>query len=303
MSYDRERQSEIRNLTSVMRASGQMLIVVLWVMGLVSMAVGSLTVQTTHALRLGRIPMESIQREAIAQAALFQAIRVIQQDTAEQPQVDSLQEPWATGLDASGQPLFESIAAGEGEFSVGRDEDGVFTVGLIDEERKLNLNTASAAALAQLITGTGVNGSAPPQAIADAIVDWRDQPDGAACQGRHPACHNGLLQTVDELRLVPGMTTELFDALQPYSTVYGSGAVNANTAPAIVLDAMGCPGATLVAQRATPFTSPPPACPGSSVVSSAFTIPIEAWLSERSIRVHRQAVVNRDGVILAWSAQ
>ena len=286
-----------------MNARGQMLIVVLWVMGLVSVAVGSLTVHTTHALRLGRIPMESVQRDAIAQAALFQAIRVIQQDTAEHPQIDSLQEPWATGLDTSGRPLFESIAAGEGGFSVGRDEDGVFTVGLIDEERKLNLNTASAAALAQLITRAGVHGSATPQVIADAIVDWRDQPDGATCQGRHPSCHNGPLQTVDELRLVPGMTTELFDALQPYVTVYGSGAVNVNTAPAIVLDAMGCPGAALVAQRATPFASPPPTCPGSSVVSSAFTVPVQAWLSRSTIRVHRQAVVHRTGAILAWQVQ
>ncbi len=292
--------SEFRIPNSEFSRRGQMLIVVLWVMGLVSVAVGSLAVQTTHALRIGRIPLESVQREALAQAAIYQAIHVLQQDTEQSPQLDSLNDVWATGRDASDRPVFESIPIGDGQFSIGHDEDGHLAAGLIDEERKLNLNTASADALAQLISLTGVMGTMAPQAIADAIVDWRDEPVGIACQGQSLPCHNAPLQTVDELRLVPGMTPELFDALHPYVTVYGSGAVNVNTAPAIVLDAMRCPGAALVEQRATPFTSPPPTCPASTVTSTAFTVAVEAWLSQSTVRAHRHAVVHRTGTILAW---
>lgn len=294
-----------------------MLLVVLWAMGLVSLAVGALVVRATHELRLGSVPLELVQAEAIAQAGVYQAIRVIQQDTQEAPQYDALQEPWASGLDANGVALFERIVVGTGIFSVGHLQDGVIVSGLIDEGRKLNLNTATPSQLQQLITSVNSDGSIKPVDVAAAIIDWRDAPQGAWCDAQQLGypCHNGLLDSVEELRLVPGMTPGLFAALEPFVTVYGPGAINANTAEPAVLKAMGLSDAqisTIVQQRRTqPFDAghPPPA--GLAVTSSAFSFSVEARTATGRGLAHLRAVIDRAGCspnappekrcILAWS--
>lgn len=287
------------------RRSGQMLVITLWMIGIVSLAVGAVTTWSTHEMRLSRFPLEALQREAVAQAAVAQAIQVIAQDTRDSPQRDSLQEPWATGVDVSNQPLFASIVVGDGRFSIGRTEDGEFTAGLIDEERKLNIKRAAPAAVQQLIELLGVDGSLPPADIAAALADWQDEPIGPWCdeQQRGYACHNGSLQTIDELRLVPGVTPKLFAALEPYVTVYGAGTPNVNTADPLVLRAWGLTDAQvdeIVTQRQTqPFD----AYPGLSVQSTAFTVSVEAWLPTSSLRTRLQAVIDRDGNILAWLPQ
>lgn len=284
-----------------MNRRGQMLLVVLWVMGCVSVAAGALSVRSTHELRLGRIPLASLQRKAMAEAGLHYAFGMVAQDTAESPSLDTLQEPWATGLDADGKPMCERIRVGEGTFSIGRWDQALFVPGLIDEERKLNLNTAPPEQLSRLI-GLVASGDADPEPVAQAVADWRDEAEGATCQGASPACHNGPFDSVDELRLVPGLTPELFAALQPYVTVYGHGTVNVNTASSAVLSAVGCDAAAILQERATtPFTAPPPDCGGAAVVSTAFTVNVEAELSGVPGVRRAQAVIDRDGHILWWA--
>jgi len=272
--------------------SGQVLVVTFWMIGLVSLTVGAIVMRSGHEARLSRFPLESLQREAIAQAAIQQAIALIQRD--EDAAVDHLGESWATGEEA-GQHGLAHIPGGAATFAV------------VDEGRKIHLNVASADILQRLINSVGAHGS-NPQAVADAVVDWRtaSNPEGPACADRQPPCHNGLLASVDELRLVPGMTPELFDALVPYVTVHPltGASVNINTAPAKVLDAMGClqPGTVLVAQReaANPPVLEPSECPGTGETSLAFTVMVEAWLPTSSLRTRLQAVIDRDGKILSW---
>ena len=52
-------------------------------------------------------------------------------------------------------------------------------------------------------------------------------------------CKNGPFESVEELLLVRGVTPAIFKRALPYITVYGSGAVNINTADATVLEALG----------------------------------------------------------------
>ena len=281
---------------------GQSLVLVLWALGLVSVAIGALTVQSTHELRLGRIPLESLQRKAIAQAGVQQAIALLKRDD---PKIDHLGEPWATGKEGEAQFL-ENIVVGDGAFSIGVMDGDAWRTGLIDEERKLNVNAATLDDLRRLIDLVKTT-EVDAHAIATAIIDWREKtdPEGPACHGATPACHNGWLETVDELRLVPGMTPELFTALEPYITVYGSGSVNVNTASAVVLNALDCPGDALVQQRAdAPFTTPPATCvpPVVRIVvaSTAFLAPVEAQLGNASGHTRLHVVIARDGKILAW---
>ena len=280
---------------------GQILLVVLWVMGCVSLAIGALAVRSTHALRLERIPLESLQRKAIAEAGLQQALGILAQDTAESPSLDTLQESWATGLGEDDTPLCERMPVGAGTFSIGQWDHALFLPGLIDEERKLNLNTAPPEQLQRLMELVD-SSDADPASVAQAIADWRDEPEGPACQGVSPPCHHGLFDSVDELRLVPGMTPELFAVLRPSVTVYGSGAVNVNTASEAVLSAMGCDADAILQQRQDePFTEPPPGCVHGAVASTAFTVNVEAELPHASGVRKLQAVVDRSGRVLSWS--
>ena len=280
---------------------GQMLILVLWIMGLLSAAMGVLVMRSTHELRLGRFPLTLVQQRSVAEAAVWQAAALISHDD---PAVDHLKEPWATGVDPqTEQQLLGSIPIGEGAFTIGvEDSEGVH-IGLVDEQRKLNLNTAAVGHLAHLIEAVGPSGT-PAQGIADAILDWRDEPVGSACASATPPCHNGPFDTVDELRLVPGMTPALFDALQPYVTVYGAGAINVNTASAVVLNTVGAPGDDWVQQRDEgrhPFTTSPQ--PGNlllTVTSTQFTVPVETTLRSTSRTTHLEAIIDREGHILAW---
>ncbi len=274
--------------------SGQSLVIVLWVMGIVSVAIGALAVRSTHELRLGRIPLASLQRKAIAQAAVQQAIVMMQRDD---PAVDHLNETWATGVDGETETqLLLEVPLGEGAFSVGVMSQEEFLVGLVDEERKLNLNVATPEHLQRLLELIG-GGDVDAQAIAEAIGDWRDEPGGAFCAGASPACHNGHLETVDELRLLPGMTPALFAALEPHVTVYGNETVNANTASATVLDALGFAGEQFVAQREQakqPFSEDNPPPLGLGYASTVFTVPVEATHRDIPGSIRLDAVIDRN---------
>lgn len=49
---------------------------------------------------------------------------------------------------------------------------------------------------------------------------------------------NRQFRSVDELRLIPGMTDDTFELLKPRITIYGAKAINPNTAPAEVLQSI-----------------------------------------------------------------
>lgn len=262
------RNSETQKLRN--DRGGQILIVVLWAMGLVSLAVGAVSQRMTHELRLSQLANQHLQRENAEQTALYHALAIVTED---EPTVDHLEEPWATGVDDQGQSLLQ---------------EGTIT----DEARKLNLNTASPEALKRLIEQVQPNPELDAAALAAAIADWRDTPEGSICTSRSPACHNAPLQTVGELLLVPGMTAALYDALLPYVTIYGDGAINLNTADPIVLSAAGLTAqqiAAIIQQRdAQPYTTVPPEFgSGFSVASSYFTLTTPT----------RRTILDRSGII------
>lgn len=258
----------------LVRARGQVLMMVLWSMGLVALAVGAVSERMTHELRMSRLATDQLQRHVAAHAALYQAMALLKEDDSA---VDHLQEPWATALDAH--------------------------TTLVDESRKLHLNTASVEALTRLIAQIQPDPQLDAAAIAAAIADWRDAQEGSICDGRSPACHNAPLDTVHELLLVPGMTAALFDALAPYITIYGNGAININTADPIVLRAAGLTPTqidTLVQQRASqPYAALPPGLPDGccSVSSTHFEAQIIATLPPAGTPARLRALLDRSGII------
>jgi general secretion pathway protein K len=95
----------------------------------------------------------------------------------------------------------------------------------------------------RLLDVLGIDGT-----VADAVVDWLDNDDVPRVGGAESPYYSGLpypyrakndlFDTVDEVRLVRGVTREVFEKLRPFVTVSSSGKVNLNTAPKEVLMAL-----------------------------------------------------------------
>ena len=129
--------------------------------------------------------------------------------------------------------------------------DAEVRVTIEDEERKIDLNRLMLAngiapdekrlAMFQRLLDTlGID-----RAVADAVVDWLDNDENPRVGGAESSYYNGLpnpyrakndlFDTIGELRLVRGVTAEIYEKLLPFVTVSSSGMVNLNTAPKEVL--------------------------------------------------------------------
>lgn len=126
--------------------------------------------------------------------------------------------------------------------------DEVTTVAIEDELGKIDLNVANDDLISGLIHAAGL-ASAEADKLADRILDWRS-PDGTkrlngavaadyemAGLGYRP--RGGPFQSTDELKLVPGMTPELYDKIQPAITVQSKrSAIDPSVAPELALKAL-----------------------------------------------------------------
>jgi len=182
----------------------------------------------------------------------------------------------------------------------GKIEKGSFTYTITDEDRKLNINNATIEQLIYIIQSTGVE-ITDAYTIVDSIVDWRDTNDLYMLNGAEEdyyqslekpySCKDGPFDVVDELMLVKGVTREIFygssrrvgsttgdeeeikyKGVQQYFTSWGSNAVNINTAPETVLEAVlgaGAAGSIIKQREVSPFISP---VRNGKIMSSFFTI-------------------------------
>lgn len=119
-----------------------------------------------------------------------------------------------------------------------------YSVGLSDAGARLNLNVASEPELRQLLLALRIDAGRADR-VAQAIADWRDADDfrrgrGAelaeyVAQGARARPRNGPLAETGELHDVTGVDDKLFDRVEPFVTVRGSGVVNLNAAELPVL--------------------------------------------------------------------
>lgn len=164
---------------------------------------------------------------------------------------NALKDSWSNNKD-----IFKDIAVGSGEFRISYDYAesslgfrGAF-FGAVDEERKINLNTADLETLKRLFNIVGLDEMAA-QDLAASIVDWRDSdsqlsaPQGSAEDNYYRdlpepyEAKDADFEAFPEILLVKGVTCEIFDKVKDFITIYGGGAVNINTASSEVLIALG----------------------------------------------------------------
>lgn len=106
-----------------------------------------------------------------------------------------------------------------------------------DERGRIDLNAADVSVLKALLTSAGLNDNSAGE-FAGRITDWRIAPADGSPANQHSQFRprHGPFQSVDELRLVPGITDEIFRQIAPALTVYsGLPAVDPAIAPREVM--------------------------------------------------------------------
>jgi DNA uptake protein ComE-like DNA-binding protein len=201
----------------------------------------------------------------IAEAGVKRAIVELKKQDPTSEEFSNLNEFW------SNNPLaFKEIQVGEGNFTVGyspyfkgvgnsegesinadSEKKSSIRYGIIDEERKINLNTAEVEILKRLFQNVASLDEESATELAYCIIDWRDEdsnfqhPEYGAEDSyyknlKHPyKTKNAEYEILEELLLVKGMNNEIFDKAKDYLTVFGEGQININTASEEVLSALG----------------------------------------------------------------
>ena len=221
------------------RQRGVALIMVLLAMALVVMLASGMTQQQSLRVFKAGHYLAQQQGQSIALGAEAFARQILRRDYDEDKEenlmVDSLDEFWAAN--AAVLPL---------------DDNGVAEVQIDDLGGRLNLNDLGANGqvdpivrdrFVQLFAALGITAVS-----VDSLVDWIDPNDQTvtaygAEDGQYLMAEQGYraanqpFTTVTELRLIEGMTEEIYRALRPHVTalpVNGAG-INVNTATAMVI--------------------------------------------------------------------
>ena len=144
-----------------------------------------------------------------------------------------------------------SIKLGHDSAGVGYllDDSKSLRWGVVDEESKINLNKTDPLTLTNLLSLVLSLSNEDAAKLARALLDWRQYGESelngffsddyySTLQYPYPK-KNADYETLDEILLVKGMDKKMYDRLINYVTIYGSGAVNINTASREVLLALG----------------------------------------------------------------
>jgi type II secretory pathway component PulK len=229
---------------------GSILIISLWAVCLLSAFAVILSSGVRQKIILVQRFDERDKLRLIAEAGAKKAICKLLE--MEWPGYDTLKDKWSNDVEA-----FRGITVGDGSFDVcynyTDDLSGATEQrwGLIDEERKININRIDIVVLTRLFIITLGLDEAQSQELAASIIDWRDKdselsiPSGSAEDSYyrfipHPyECKDADFENLNELLLVKGMTGDIFEKIKDYITIYGSGKVNINTASKQVILALG----------------------------------------------------------------
>ena len=173
---------------------GLVLVAVLWLMVVLMAMVATVGRNSRLDTKVSLLRMEQLRCKWACRAGTETVIGVLNEDTRES---DSLTDLWSDNDED-----FNDIAL----------EKCWFTVWVVDEASKLNINTATKEQLLGLEYMT--------EEIADAIIDWRDQDDTPSAGGAEAGYYenlsfgyltrNGPFRTIREMLLVKDVTEDLF---------------------------------------------------------------------------------------------
>ncbi|MDD5504714.1 MAG: type II secretion system protein GspK [Candidatus Omnitrophica bacterium] len=237
---------------------GVILITSLWIVAILSLFAVTVGRQASISLKLASYETDKRKAFFTARAGIMRALaeKRMEYVLGMSAGIDALSQAWANN-----ESLFRAHAFGPGYYTVsyeypGLDADGkkpATLYGLMDEQSKININTAVEDTLRGLFMSFIVD-EEKALSLAGSIIDWRDADSITASSekgllygaeneyytGLNPPyeCKNAAFDSIYELLLVRGMDDKIFRMIKPYITVYGNGMVNINTAGERVLSAL-----------------------------------------------------------------
>ena len=251
------------------------LLYVLWIVALLTIIAAATHTSGTVSYTLTRNTADIARQEALAEAALNLAVLSL---------LDKRPDKRPRGDGAPRKLVFEDAEIG---------------VSIQDELGRIDLNAADAPLLAGLFRAAGTPAQ-EADTIADRIIDWRDSDDLRRLNGAEKADYhradlsawprNAPFQSVDELKLVSGMTVGLFRRVEPVLTVYsGKPTIDPRVAPSLGRQALF--GGTRSVHLSSPNAAP--INPAVSLNGRAFVVRID--LRSRQSPVSYEAVIRLTG--------
>lgn len=216
----------------------QALIVSLWILVILALLAIGIGFRVSNALKIVRYQKYKLRAYYLAKAAINVAIKELEKDTNG---YDSLLEPWVDN-----ETLFKNINFDNNEDAsayvgyyaqIGGLKGLIF--GLVDEERKININSAYRELLITLFEKYNISSA---EELADNILIWRgDIPDDDNTYDAvgYPAKKSGF-SNIEELSLVKGINSGDYLKVRNSITVYGEGFLNINTASLDILQILSC---------------------------------------------------------------
>ncbi|MFA5500042.1 MAG: hypothetical protein WC404_03065 [Candidatus Omnitrophota bacterium] len=224
---------------------GTILVTSLWIMTILAIFTTGIGFRVSIEARLNKNNMDRLKGIYLAKAGIIKSQELLARDNNS---YDSVREcgimvsPINTSGETDQLARIFTEGLGDGKFTVSYEEEGKTLYGMMDEERKININKASAEVLKNLL------GSDNEEA-AESIVNWRSSnirlPKGASddyYRSLTPPyeCKHADFSVIEELMLVKGVTPQLFESIKDCVTVYGDdGKININTATRRVMLSAG----------------------------------------------------------------
>lgn len=203
------------------KVKGSILIVTLWIAALLAIFATLTANRMLFQLSVSRRSKNDLVAKYLAQAGINQAINELEIDN--EKTIDHLAKTWTDN-----PTIFKQQKMGDGQYSVSYDNTDVLPqevfYGVIDEERKININTADNILLEVLLE--------IPKDIAENIRAWRGDNDVSESSKNYDdagyTCKREPLANIEELLLVKGVTDATYQKAKNLVTVWGNG-VNINT--------------------------------------------------------------------------
>lgn len=161
-----------------MDRKASVLMITLWILAILAILAIGLGNRASFTLRLSRYQMEKLQAHCLAKAGIQKAIAELLND---QNGYDSFNETWSTGRDSTDRMIFENVEINERSgdtFNVKYlyDKEKNKYLCMLDEERRINLNTAPKELLKTLLIEAGLQEEYASQ-VSDYIRIWRGDND------------------------------------------------------------------------------------------------------------------------------
>ncbi len=281
-----------RNLPypSIRDKRGFILLISLLIILLLTFLILEMDFQTRVDLRAAGHFFDETQAFYLAKSAIPAGQMLLKNDQANSNVYDHASELWAV-------PIVDHPLGA-----------GLLTAQMHDEAGKFNLNrllTPPSPKRVRHLTALLVRLDVPTSeagALVAAIIDWTDPDDVETSNGaetgvyrqRTPpyAAKNAPFDTLDELRMVDGMTDALYKKLSPFLTVHGDaqGKINVNTADLRLIQSMdnGIDDAMIERlKKARPFKN---AVEIKGIVPEPIYSQIQAFLDVRSDHFSVEAV-------------